>query len=55
MHQRTGLLAHRRDHGRVAVADEQTEIPARKSRYSLPSESQSRAPSPRTNSTGARL
>jgi len=33
---------------------EQTEMPARKSRYSFPSESQSSAPSPRTNSTGAR-
>ena len=32
----------------------QTEIPARKSRYSSPSASQSRAPSPRTNSTGKR-
>ena len=32
----------------------QTEIPARKSRYSAPSASHSRAPSPRTNSTGNR-
>ena len=32
----------------------QTEIPARKSRYSSPSASHSRAPSPRTNSTGNR-
>ena len=31
-----------------------TEMPARKSRYSLPSASHSRVPSPRTNSTGLR-
>src|ERR687895_634629 len=31
-----------------------TEIPARKSRYSLPSSSHRRVPSPRTNSTGFR-
>ncbi len=31
-----------------------TEIPDRKSRYSFPSSSHSRVPSPRTNSTGLR-
>ena len=48
------LLAHRLDHCRVAVADGADRDPRQEVEVLLPSESQSRAPSPRTNSTGVR-
>ena len=50
--QRSGLLADRPTTARVAVADARHADAGRKSRYSVPSASHSRAPSPRTNSTG---
>ena len=54
----SGLSVHNAGHCHPRIVDaitEQTEMPARKSRYSRPSASHSSAPSPRTNSTGARL